>query len=146
MSQRDPVIEVDGDRATGRWFLLTLLIDPDTQEAAWSVATLDYEYARESDGWRFKRNHCVHEHLLSPYDRGWGRSGGSKLPSAAEGTPPEHLERIRRQGGKQRPGRLTRSIRGWSVRGMVRMRICLLLNKQGRASFCALPITRSAYA
>lgn len=111
----DPVIHVDGDRATGRWFLLTLLIDPETQEAAWSIATLDYEYARETSGWKFKRNHCVHEHLLSPYDKGWGRSGGSKLPAAAEGTPPEHLEALRRQGGKQRPGRLTRSIRGWSV-------------------------------
>jgi len=111
----DPVIEVDDDRATGRWFLLTLLIDPDTQEAAWSVATLDYEYAREARGWKFKRNHCVHEHLLAPYDKGWGRSGGSKLPAAAQGTPEAHLAALRRQGGKQRPGRLTRSIRGWSV-------------------------------
>jgi hypothetical protein len=111
----DPVIEVDGDRATGRWFLLTLLIDPETREAAWSIATLDYVYAREADGWRFKRNHCVHEHMLSPYDKGWGRSGGSKLPEAARGTPEEHLEALRRQGGKQRPSRWTRSIRGWSV-------------------------------
>ena len=111
----DPVIEVDGDRATGRWFLLTLLIDPETQEAAWSVATLDYVYAREAEGWKFKSNHCIHEHLLTPYDKGWGKSGGSKLPGAAEGTPKEHLAALKRQGGKQRPVRLTRSIRGWSV-------------------------------
>ncbi len=49
----DPVIHVDGDRATGRWFLLTLLIDPETEEAAWSIATLEYQYAREPDGWKF---------------------------------------------------------------------------------------------
>ena len=111
----DPVISVDGDTATGRWFLLTLLIDPDTQEAAWSIATLDYEYAREPDGWKFRKNHCVHEHMLSPYDKGWGRSGGSKLSEASAGTPEDHLEAIRRQGGRQRPSRYTRSIRGWTV-------------------------------
>ena len=43
----DPVIEVDDDKAKGRWFLLTLLIDPDTQKPAWSIATLDYEYIYE---------------------------------------------------------------------------------------------------
>ena len=36
----NPVIDIDGDRAEARWFLLTMLIDPDTQEAAWNVATL----------------------------------------------------------------------------------------------------------
>jgi hypothetical protein len=111
----DPVIEVKGDLATGRWFLLTLLTDPADGEAAWSVCTLDYEYKRERGAWRFFRNHCVHEHILVPYAVGWGRSAVSKLPEAAASTPPEHLARIRAQGGKQRPGPLTRSIRGWTV-------------------------------
>lgn len=111
----DPVIRVDGDRALGRWFLLTLLTDPEGGEAAWSVCTLDYEYLRERGRWKFHRNHCVHEHLLVPYATGWGRSGGSRVPAAAADAPPEHFARIRTQGGKQRPGRLTRSIRGWSV-------------------------------
>ncbi len=112
----DPVIEVNGDRAEGRWFLLTLLVDPDTQEPAWSIATLEYEYIRRTEGWKFYRNRCIHEHMLSPYDKGWGPKGGSKLSATSlEGTPEEHLARLRAQGGKQRPGKLTRSIRGWSV-------------------------------
>jgi len=111
----NPVIRVDGDLASGRWFLLTLLTDPADGEAAWSVCTLDYEYRRERGRWKFWRNHCVHEHLLVPYAQGWGRSARSKLPEVAADAPPGHTARIRAQGGKQRPGRLTRSIRGWTV-------------------------------
>lgn len=111
----DPVIEVRGDEASGRWFLLTLLIDPDSQEAAWSIATLEYEYRRESEGWRFHRNRCIHEHMLSPYAGGWGRSGGSRVSSASEASPASHFETLRAQGGKQRPGTLSRSITGWTV-------------------------------
>lgn len=111
----NPLLEVDGDRAFGRWFLLTFLIDPDTQKPAWAFATLEYEYAREQAGWRFKRNRCVHEHILAPYDKGWGPAGGSKLPSAADALPIQHFDKIRAQGGKQLPGRTCRSIRGWTV-------------------------------
>ncbi len=111
----DPVVRVDGDRAEARWFLLTLLIDPDVQKPAWSMATLEYEYAREPSGWKFKRNRCIHEHMLAPYDKGWGPDGGSKLPNASDAMPIQHFERIRAQNGKQRPGRTSRSIRGWTV-------------------------------
>lgn len=111
----NPTVEVDGDAAYGRWFLLTLLIDPDSGKPAWSIATLDYEYRRTPDGWRFHRNHCIHEHLLSPYDKGWGAEGGSKVSSQTDAAPQVHFERLRAQGGKQRPGRRTRSIRGWTV-------------------------------
>jgi hypothetical protein len=79
------------------------------------MSTLDYAYKRERGRWKFHRNHCVHEHLLVPYASGWGRSGASRIPDAAKDTPSEHFARLRAQGGKQRPGSLTRSIRGWSV-------------------------------
>lgn len=111
----NPTVTVDGDEAFGRWFLLTLLIDPDTQKPAWSVATLDYEYRREAEGWKFFRNHCIHEHLLSPYDKGWGADGGFKVSDATGASPQIHFERFKEQGGKQRPGRRTRSIKGWTV-------------------------------
>ncbi|NQZ98726.1 MAG: nuclear transport factor 2 family protein [Myxococcales bacterium] len=111
----NPVIEVDGDSAEGRWFLLTLLTDPETGDAAWSIATLEYEYRRIDGAWKFHRNRCIHEHLLSPYSKGWGPNAGSKLPEASDGTPDPHFERLRAQGGKQRPGTTTRSIRGWTV-------------------------------
>lgn len=111
----NPTVTIDGDRAYGRWFLLTLLIDPDSRKPAWSIATLDYEYVRRDGGWKFHRNHCIHEHLLSPYDKGWGAEGGSKVSAATDAAPQIHFERLRANGGKQRPGRRTRSIRGWTV-------------------------------
>ena len=111
----DPVIQVEGDNANARWFLLTLLIDPDNQKPAWSMATLEYEYERKPEGWRFIRNRCIHEHILAPYDKGWGAEGGSKLSNASETMPNHHFEKLNAQGGKQRPGRTCRSIRGWTV-------------------------------
>ena len=94
----DPVIEVRADRGEGRWFLLTLLIDPDTQKPAWSMATLEYEYERKPEGWKFVRNRCIHEHILAPYDKGWGPEGGSKLSDATETMPNHHFEKLNAQG------------------------------------------------
>lgn len=111
----NPVIEVNGDAAEGRWFLLTLLLDPDSQKPAWSIATLDYEYIRENGEWKFHKNHCIHEHMLSPYDKGWGPEGGSHVASQTDAAPQAHFEKLQAQGGKQRPGKRTRSIRGWTV-------------------------------
>lgn len=111
----NPILRVEGDRAYGRWFLLTFLIDPDTQKPAWAFATLEYEYAREKEGWRFKKNRCISEHMLAPYEKGWGPAGGSKLPSASDALPIQHFDKIRANGGKQMPGTPCRSIRGWTV-------------------------------
>lgn len=114
----NPVISVDGDTAEGRWFLFTLLADPDTKEAAWNVATLEYTYAREADGWKFLKNRCISEHQSVPYATGWGRGGQSRVTSFTEAeaaATPMNFDLVRAQGGKQKPGRLTRSIRGWTV-------------------------------
>ena len=53
--------------------------------------------------------------MLSPYDKGWGEEGGSKVSSQTEAAPQIHFERINAQGGKQTPGRRTRSIRGRTI-------------------------------
>jgi hypothetical protein len=114
----NPVISVDGDRAEGRWFLFTLLVDPDTKEAAWNVATLEYTYAREADGWKFLTNRCISEHQSVSYATGWGQNGKSRVTSITEAEAaqtPMNFDLVRTQGGKQKPGRLTRSIRGWTV-------------------------------
>ena len=114
----NPVISVNGDTAEGRWFLFTLLVDPDTKEAAWNVATLEYTYAREADGWKFLTNRCISEHQSVPYATGWGGSGKSRVTSFTEAeaaATPMNFDLVRAQGGKQKPGRLTRSIRGWTV-------------------------------
>ena len=114
----NPIISVDGDRAEGRWFLLTLLTDPDTKEAAWGIATLEYEYKRERGAWKFFRNRCISEHQLVDYAKGWGKSGRSRVSSVTEMEKmnlPLRFDRVKAQGGKQRPGKTCRSIRGWTM-------------------------------
>lgn len=114
----NPVIDVANDRAEARWFLLTLLIDPDTQEAAWNVATLEYEYVNRSGGWKILNGRCISEHQLMPHATGWGKSGRSRVTSFTDAEAadlPMNFDRINALGGKQMPGKLTRSIRGWSV-------------------------------
>ena len=114
----NPLITLDGDRGEGRWFLLTLLTDPDTKEAAWGIATLEYEYVRERGQWKFRNNRCISEHQLVDYAKGWGKSGKSRVSSITELEKlqlPMRFEALKSQGGKQRPGKTSRSIRGWSV-------------------------------
>lgn len=92
--------------------------DPDSQEPAWNVATLEYTYTRESGGWRFFHNRCVSEHQMVSYANGWGAKGNSRVTSFTEAEQsglPLNFERIRAAGGKQAPGKLTRSIRGRTV-------------------------------
>lgn len=114
----NPLLKVDGDRAEGRWFLLTLLTDPDSKEAAWGIATLEYEYKRERGEWKFHRNRCISEHQLVDYAKGWGKSGRSRVSSVTELEKmnlPLRFDLVKAQGGKQQPGKTCRSIRGWTV-------------------------------
>lgn len=114
----NPVIDVADNRAEARWFLLTMLIDPDTQEAAWNVATLEYEYSELPSGWKIQNGRCISEHQLVPHATGWGKSGRSRVSSFSEAEAaalPMNFDLINALGGKQKPGKLTHSIRGWSV-------------------------------
>lgn len=114
----NPIIKVDGDSAEARWFLLTLLIDPDTKGAAWGIATLEYEYVRERGAWKFFRNRCISEHQLADYAAGWGERGASRVSSVTleeQAGSPFRFDLVRAQGGKQKPGKTSRSIRGWTV-------------------------------
>lgn len=69
----NPIIEVDGDAATGRWYLWEPLVYalPGGNQAYWMSARYDDVYARTVDGWKFKRV-AISMKLLAPYDRGWG--------------------------------------------------------------------------
>ena len=73
---------------------------------------------REAEGWKFLTNRCISEHQSVPYATGWGKSGASRVTSFTEAEASEsplNFDRVRALGGKQKPGRLTRSIRGWTV-------------------------------
>lgn len=71
----DPVIEVDGDTATGRWNWMvpcTVLRDDDSETAAIQMGRYDVRYRRDPDGWRIHRITCTY-FLASEYHKGWVR-------------------------------------------------------------------------
>jgi hypothetical protein len=71
----NPVIDIDGNRATGRW----KLIQPCTQEtkdgprAMWLVANYHDEYVRTDTGWKFQSLR-VDILFFAPHRDGWASS------------------------------------------------------------------------
>lgn len=49
----NPIIEVDGDRATGSWYLWQSLVIRETQQAYWLMAKYRDDYVREGGVWKF---------------------------------------------------------------------------------------------
>lgn len=74
-----PYIEVDGDRATGIWYLTGMMtsITSNGDEARWVQGRYDNEYVRVGEGWKLS---CLYfkYNFLTPYEDGW-----VKTPTAA---------------------------------------------------------------
>ncbi len=68
----NPIIKVDGDRATGEWKLL----QPCTREgkdgprAMWLAANYHDQYVRTAAGWKYQ-NLKVDTLFFAPHDEGW---------------------------------------------------------------------------
>jgi hypothetical protein len=68
----NPLIEVDGDEATGRWDLWAPIVKEPAPAAYWIMGKYREEYVRTADGWRF-RLLALDVRALSPYDAGFAR-------------------------------------------------------------------------
>ena len=70
----NPIIEVDGDRAVGRWYLLQPLIRRrrDGEKAMWLAGRYEDEYVRIGREWKFKRLKFITRFLAS-YEEGWAK-------------------------------------------------------------------------
>lgn len=52
----NPIIDVDGDRATGKWRLImpcTVMNDAEEPEARWLLSAYDESYVRQDGQWKF---------------------------------------------------------------------------------------------
>lgn len=67
-------IEVDGDRATGQWYLLQAATMPSGAEAddvaIWGAARYDEVYVRTAEGWKFA-SVTLDWDFWTPFDEGW---------------------------------------------------------------------------
>jgi len=66
----NPVIEVNGDRATGRWMLWEVATLAASDKAVFLAAVTEDEYVRTSEGWRIAKV-TLRMKFMTPFDRPW---------------------------------------------------------------------------
>ena len=69
----NPIIEVDGDTATGTWYLFQPCTYSEGDRAVWGSARYDEEYVRVNGGWMF-RHLKLTSHFWTPLRRRVGQS------------------------------------------------------------------------
>jgi uncharacterized protein (TIGR02246 family) len=67
----NPIVDLDGDHATGRWHVLVALTSRDG-EAHWLAGRYVNEYVRTRDGWRFAAVRFERA-FNAPYGTGWAQ-------------------------------------------------------------------------
>jgi uncharacterized protein (TIGR02246 family) len=68
----NPIIDVEGDRATAQWYLLQPATMAKGNQAVWLAAVYHDDYVRHDGRWMFKHLR-VESHFLTPYEEGWAR-------------------------------------------------------------------------
>ena len=66
----NPIIEVDGDKAKGAWYLFQTCTYAEGNQAVWGSARYDEEYIREGVEWKFKSLKLT-SFFWTPFDQGW---------------------------------------------------------------------------
>jgi ketosteroid isomerase-like protein len=69
----NPIIEVNGDTATGTWYLFQPCTYADGNRAVWGSARYDEQYVRINGEWKFKHLKLT-SHFWTPFDEGWVRT------------------------------------------------------------------------
>lgn len=75
----NPVIEIDGDRATGSWYLWEPIVFAQGNQAMWMAGRYHDRYRREGSGWMFEHV-TVDLRMLSPYQEGFAKVRVAELP------------------------------------------------------------------
>ncbi|MEM7080236.1 MAG: nuclear transport factor 2 family protein [Pseudomonadota bacterium] len=70
----NPRIEVDGDTATGRWYLFGPFTFPANKQAKWQAARYEETYARVEGEWLIKHLKVCSPQMSVKYEQGWGET------------------------------------------------------------------------
>jgi hypothetical protein len=68
-----PIIEVDGDRATGHWHYIATMDSPDSESSILSAGVWFDEYVRTDAGWRIKSSRG-YSGFRTPLEEGWKKT------------------------------------------------------------------------
>jgi len=66
----NPLIRVDGEKATGKFYWHASITYKETNTATWAAGTYDSQYIRTEEGWKIKEK-VVHFFYDTPFDKGW---------------------------------------------------------------------------
>jgi hypothetical protein len=84
------LIDVDGNKAHGRWKLLQLTtsIVKDGDKAFWSCGSYDEQYVKKNGVWKFQHVQAA-VHFTCPYEDGWVRTPDAHIlpPGIVAGFP-----------------------------------------------------------
>ena len=75
----NPIIEIDGDTATGHWYLDQPMAMKGTDACYWYCAQYRDKYVRTEDGWKFTHVKLI-ARAFTPYDVGFGKQLLADLP------------------------------------------------------------------
>lgn len=77
----NPIIDVNGDKAAGRWYYEVPATDASTNRAQWMAGIYEEEYVRENGEWKFS-SIVTKWKYISPFDEGWAQNRGALLADA----------------------------------------------------------------
>ena len=66
----NPIIAVDGQTATGTWYLFQACTFAGDNQAIWGAARYDERYVKQDGEWRFKSLRLASS-FWTPYEQGW---------------------------------------------------------------------------
>lgn len=66
----NPIIEVEGERARGTWYLFQACTFGEGSQAVWGAARYNEEYVRVGGEWKFQHL-TVTSSFWTPYEQGW---------------------------------------------------------------------------
>lgn len=69
----NPVIEVNGDTATGRWYIFEPVTFADGKEAGWLAGYYHDDFIRVNGEWKYKRLR-FRQYLSTPFSKPWSNS------------------------------------------------------------------------
>ena len=66
----NPIIEVDGEEAKGRWYVIVPCTSRVENRAAWIQGRYEEEYVKENGEWKWRSITVRFDHI-TPFDEGW---------------------------------------------------------------------------
>jgi hypothetical protein len=77
----NPLIEIEGERATGRWYLHQPMTMKDSDECFWFCAQYLDDYVKVDGVWKFSHVRVI-ARAFTPYSEGFGKQLMAELPRA----------------------------------------------------------------